>query len=124
MLLCSLKHEAASRIRFSFDEKIFTVDAKVNRRNDRWLAHNPEDVPVMDKTKFPANIHVLSVVSSESNVMSPHFFQKGETVTKEVYLKVLRIVIKPWMETVASGRPYFNKTTHRSHELFSPELSL
>ncbi|RLU25090.1 hypothetical protein DMN91_003182 [Ooceraea biroi] len=67
LLLCSLKHEAAGRIRFFSDEKIFTVDAKVNRRNDRWLAHNPEDIPVVGKTKFPANIHVLSVVSKRHN---------------------------------------------------------
>ncbi|XP_076621600.1 LOW QUALITY PROTEIN: uncharacterized protein LOC143342004 [Colletes latitarsis] len=58
------------------------------------------------KTKFPASVHVLSVVSSEGDVMPPHFFQKGETVTKEVYLEVLKTVIKPWMETMASGRPY------------------
>ena len=35
LLLTSLKHEAAGRLRFFNDEKIFTVDAKVNRRNDR-----------------------------------------------------------------------------------------
>lgn len=35
LLLCSLKHEAAGRIKFFSDEKIFTVDAKVNRGNDR-----------------------------------------------------------------------------------------
>ena len=106
LLLCSLKHEAASRIRFFSDEKIFTVDAKVNLRNDRLLAHNPEDVPVVGKTKFPASVHVLSVVSSEGDVMPPHFFQNGERVTKEVYLEVLKTVIKPWMQTMVSGRPY------------------
>ncbi|XP_076626017.1 uncharacterized protein LOC143344146 [Colletes latitarsis] len=119
LLLCSLKHEAAGHIRFFSDEKIFTVDAKVNRRNDRWLAHNPEDVPVVGKTKFPASVHVLSVVSNEGDVMPPHFFQKGERVTKEVYLEVLKTVIKPWMETMASGRPYVfqqdGAPAHTSH---------
>ncbi|CAK9808590.1 Transposable element Tcb1 transposase [Anthophora quadrimaculata] len=117
--MCSLKHEAAGRIRFFSDEKIFTVDAKVNRRNDRWLAHNLEDVPVVGKTKFPASVHVLSVVSSEGDVMPPHFFQKGERITKEVYLEVLKRVIKPWMETTASGRPYLfqqdGAPAHTSH---------
>ncbi|CAK9807113.1 Transposable element Tcb1 transposase [Anthophora quadrimaculata] len=119
LILCSLKHEAAGRIRFFSDEKIFTVDAKVNRRNDRWLAHNLEDVPVVGKTKFPASVHVLSVVSSEGDVMPPHFFQKGERITKEVYLEVLKRVIKPWMETTASGRPYLfqqdGAPAHTSH---------
>lgn len=44
LLLCSLKHEAG-RISFFSDEKIFILNAKVNRRNDHWLAHNPKDVP-------------------------------------------------------------------------------
>ncbi|XP_076634304.1 LOW QUALITY PROTEIN: uncharacterized protein LOC143348207 [Colletes latitarsis] len=58
------------------------------------------------KTKFPASVHVLSVVSSEGDAMPPHFFQKGERVTKEVYLEVLKTVIKPWMETMASRRSH------------------
>ena len=35
LLLTSINHEAAGRIQFFSDEKIFTVDAKVNRRNDK-----------------------------------------------------------------------------------------
>ncbi|KAG5344036.1 MOS1T transposase, partial [Acromyrmex charruanus] len=60
------RHKMTCEIRFLFDEKIFTVDAKINRRNDRWLAYNPEDVPVVAK-KFLVNIHVLGVVSSEDD---------------------------------------------------------
>jgi len=85
------------------DKKIFTINAKINRKSDRWLAYNPEDVA---RTKFPANVHVLGVVSSEDDVMPSHFFKKGETVTKKVYFRVLMDVVKPWIETVASGRPY------------------
>jgi len=119
LLLCSLRNNAAGRLRFFSDEKIFTVDAKINRRNDRWLAHDPEDVPIVSRTKFPANVHVLSVVSSEGDVMPPHFFNKGENVTKEVYLRVLTNVVKPWMETVSSGKPYVfqqdGAPAHTSH---------
>ena len=43
--------------------------------------------------KFPVNVHVLSVVSSEDNVMPPHFFKKEEIVTKKVYLRVLMDVV-------------------------------
>jgi len=67
--------------------------------------HNPEDVPLA-RTKYPANVHVLSVVSSEDDVMPPHLFKNKETITKEVYVNVLASVVKSWMETVASGRPY------------------
>ncbi|XP_011707025.1 PREDICTED: uncharacterized protein LOC105462195 [Wasmannia auropunctata] len=118
LLLCSLKHNAAGRLKFFSDEKIFTVDAKINQRNDHWLAHNPEDVPIA-RTKFPANVHVLGVVSSEGDVMSPYFFNKGENVTKEVYLRVLTNVVKPWIETVSSGKPYVfqqnGAPAHTSH---------
>ena len=106
LLLNSLKHEAAGRLRFFSDEKIFTIEAKINRQNDRWLARDPADVPIMGRSKFPASVHVLSVVSSEGDVMQPHFFQKGETVTKEVYLRVLQTVVKPWVDNVSKGRPY------------------
>jgi len=105
LLLYSLKNEASKLIRFFSDEKIFTVDTKINWRNVRWLAYNLEDIPVVAKMKFPANVHMLDVVSSEGDVM-PHFFKKKKTVTKEVYLRILMNVMKPWMETVASGRSY------------------
>ncbi|KYM97904.1 hypothetical protein ALC62_11250 [Cyphomyrmex costatus] len=61
LLLCSLKNEASGRIRFFSDEEIFTVDAKINRRNDRRLAYMPL-----------------------------HFFKKREIVTKEMYLHVFQ----------------------------------
>lgn len=119
LLLCSLKNEAAGRVRFFSDEKISTVDAKVNRKNDSWLAHDLEDAPVVARTKFPASVHVLGVVSSEGDVFPPHFFKKGETVTKVVYLRVLTMVVMPWMETVTSGRPYIfqqdGAPAHTSH---------
>ena len=34
----------------------------------------------------PANVHVLGIVSSD--VISQHFFKKGKTITKEVYLSI------------------------------------
>ncbi|KYM94327.1 hypothetical protein ALC62_15046, partial [Cyphomyrmex costatus] len=94
LLLCSLKNEASGRIRSFSNENIFTVDAKINRRNDRWLAYYPEDVPVVARTKFAVNVHVLGVVSSEGDVMPPHFFKKGET--KEVYIHTSHL-IQNWL---------------------------
>jgi len=52
LLLCSLKNEASERIRFFSDEKIFTVDAKINRRNDQWLAYNSEDSLLLLERNF------------------------------------------------------------------------
>jgi len=118
LLLCSLKNEAAGRITFFSDEKIFSVDAKVNRKNDHLFARDPEDVSTA-RTKFPTSVHVLSVVSSEGHVMLPHFFQKEETVTEKIYLRILTRVVKPWIDTVAAGRPYVfqqdGTPAHTSH---------
>jgi hypothetical protein len=118
-LLTSLKHDAASRIRFFSNEKIFVLDAKVNKRNDRWLAKDPEDVPIVGQTKHPASVQVLGVISSEGYIMPAHFFKKGEMITKEVYVAVLKGVVKPWMTQVAAGRPYIfqqdGAPAHTSH---------
>ena len=62
--------------------------------------------PVVGKSKFPASVHVLSGVSNKGDVMPPHFFQRGETITKKVYLGVLQTVVKPWKDKVAAGTPY------------------
>jgi hypothetical protein len=64
------------------------VEASVNRRNNRGLAHDPDDVPVGSRIKFLSSICILGVVSNERDVMSPYFFKKGETVTKEGYFDI------------------------------------
>jgi len=92
LLLCSLKNET-SGIRFFSDKKIFTVDVKINQKNDR--SPTRDYVPIVVRTKIPPNVHVLGVVSNEGDVMSPNFFKKREIITKEVYLRVLMDLIKP-----------------------------
>ena len=38
--------------------------------------------------------------------MPPHFFGKGQNMTKKVYLNMMKTVVKPWMVQVASGKPW------------------
>ena len=94
-MLLSMKHEAASRIRFFSNEKIIAVDSMINWRNNRYLCQDLVDVPVKMMPKHPASVMVLGVVSSLGHVMPPHFFGKGESVNKDTYLKVLQNVVKP-----------------------------
>ena len=49
---------------------------------------------------------VLAVIRSHGNVMLPHFFEAGKTVTKDIYLKVLRSKVIQWMNEMAEGDPY------------------
>jgi len=56
ILLSKLKHWSVGRIRFFSDEIFFSVEQSVNRRNDRYLAHDPDDVPIAAVAK---NLHIL-----------------------------------------------------------------
>ena len=58
------------------------------------------------KTKFPATVMVMGVVSNQGDVMTPHILAAGLKINTEVYLDVMTTVVKPWMDEVASGRPY------------------
>lgn len=106
-LLDKLKHPQEQKLLWFFsDEKNFCQDQAHNKQNNRWLALSPEDVPVVMKTKFPAHIMVLGVVSSDGHVMPPYFFTEGLKVNQKVYQDVLTAVVKPWIEEVSAGRPY------------------
>ena len=56
------------------------------------------------KTKFPATVMVFSVVSSEGHIMPPHIFEVGLKLNTKVNLDMLKSVVIPWCNQVASGR--------------------
>ncbi|QQP55662.1 Uncharacterized protein FKW44_000076 [Caligus rogercresseyi] len=72
----------SDKIRTPSDEKIFTVDESVSRRNVRWICQDPKEVKPTMSSKKPAAVMTLAVISSEGDVMVPHFFQANETVIK------------------------------------------
>ena len=76
-LLAKLKNpkERKPFIFFS-EEKNFQQDQKVNWKNNRWLCANADEVPIVIKTKYPATIMVLGVVSNEGYIMTPHFLNR------------------------------------------------
>ena len=92
-----LKKSVRTVIIFS-DEKIFTVDAVVNRRNDRYLAESLADVKGTYRTKHPAQVMMLGVVASDGKKMPPYFFKPGERVNADAYYKVLRYHVLPWLK--------------------------
>ena len=78
------------------------------------------NVPRVMKTKFPAMAMVFGVVSSEGHFMPPHTFKVGLKVNTKVYLDVLKSVVIPWCNQVASGRPWVwqqdSALAHKSKE--------
>ncbi|UYV75622.1 hypothetical protein LAZ67_13000780 [Cordylochernes scorpioides] len=116
-LLNNLKHDSFGMLRFFSDEKNFDVDQKINPRNDRWICKDPSEIPVVMHTKFPASVMVLGVISSEGDVMPPHFFEKGLRMNADTYINVLETVVKPWMDMVAAGRKYvFQQDSAPAHK--------
>ncbi|XP_054714652.1 uncharacterized protein LOC129224251 [Uloborus diversus] len=68
-------------------------------------------------TKFPAAVIVLGVISSEGDVMPPHFFEEGLRINADGYIHVLETVVKPWMNMVAAGRDYvFQQDSAPAHK--------
>ena len=85
-----------------------------------WIATNNTDVPRVIKTKFPATVMVFGVVLGEGHIMLPHIFEVGLKVNTKVYLDVLKTVVIPWCNQVASGRPWVRQQdlapAHKSKE--------
>ena len=78
------------------------------------------NVPSVMKTKFPAMVMVFGVVSSEGHIMPPQIFEVGLKVNTKMYLDVLKSVVIPWYNQVASVRPCVwqqdSTPTHKSKE--------
>ena len=94
----------------SFDNRIIASTLKMQI----WIATNNRDMPRVMKTKFPATVMVLGVVSSEGHIMPPHIFEVGLKVNTKVYLDVLKSMVIPWCNQVASGRS--SVPAHKSKE--------
>ena len=76
--------------------------------------------PRVLKTKFLAMVIVFGVVLSEGHIMPLYIFKVGLKVNTKVYLDVLKSVVIPWCNQVASGRPWVwqqdSAPAHKSKE--------
>ncbi len=115
-LLAWLKRNPASTVKIFSDKKIFTVDQFHNRRNDRWLAVDREDVEFVCTTKHPQQIMVLGLICSDGR-MPPIFFKKDEKCNTVVYHKILRYKVLPWLRaTYPSGNYVFQQDGAPAHK--------
>ena len=48
-----------------------------NRQYDPYITDDPQEVPIVMKTKFTASVMILGVISSQADVMGPHFLSDG-----------------------------------------------
>lgn len=102
------------RVVFCSDGKIFTVDAKVKRRNDNRLSITP-----MTSLGRSFRSAILGFVFSKDDVMPPRFHKNIETITMDAYLQIHKTALKSWPETLVFGRLYTfqqdSTPAHTSH---------
>lgn len=94
------------RILFS-DEKIFTIEQKFNRQNDRVYARSREEsrqvAPRVLRGHHPASVMVWLGVSYQG-ATEVHFCEKGVKTSANVYVEeVLEKVVKPLNQTMFTG---------------------
>ena len=87
------------------DEKIFTVDAVLNRRNDRYIAESTAEVKETFRTKHPSQVIPFRVVASDGKTIPIKFYKTDEKINVETYYKTLRYQVLPWLKT---NYPYEN----------------
>ena len=97
-ILSALKKKTRSTVLICSDKKMFYVDQAYNRRNDRVVVDKDAEVTPVMKTKHPQGVMMLGVVASDGKRMPPYFFPEGLKIGTEVYLRVMRTVVKPWIE--------------------------
>lgn len=102
-LLNRLKKEDAKRVRIFSDEKIFTTNAAVNRRNSRYLTDLPvgdvdPEIRVNAFAKNPGKVMMLGVVGSDGQKCPAVFVAAGERLDAAAYQDLLRRHVVPWLK--------------------------
>ena len=88
------------------DKKIFTVDAVLNRRHDRYIAESPPEVKGTSKTKHPSQVIAFGVVASDEKKMPIKFYKTDEKINVETYYKTLKYQVLPWLKTNSPNGNY------------------
>ena len=96
--------DSFSLLSFPFPRKQLILFRVFIKRED-YPCFSAWDVPRVMKTKFPATVMVFGMVSSDGHIMPPHIFEIGLKVNIKVNLDVLKSVVIPWCNQLASGRP-------------------
>lgn len=103
------------------DEKIFTVQEKFNKQNDRVYARSSKEaselIPRVEKGHHPASVMVWWGVSYDG-VTDLHFCEQGVKTSAKVYQEtVLEAVVKPLNHSLFQNQPWtFQQDSAPAHK--------
>ncbi len=116
-LLAWMKRNLVTTAKIFSDKKIFTVDQVHNQRNDCWLAVDREDMEFVCTMKHLQQIMILGILCSNGKRMPPIFFGKDKKCNTEVYYKILRYKVLPWLRcTYRRGNYVFQQDGAPAHK--------
>ena len=93
----------------------------LNHRNNHYISSKPvKDVPDqvkhVSKTKNPAKVMVLGVVSPNGKKCPPVFIPQNERVNADAYIKILTKHVLPWIQrTFSYGNYVWQQDGARCH---------
>ena len=105
----------------SYDNRTIASTLKMQIRMVQYLR-----AQLMHRTTHrTATVMVFGMVSSEGHIMPPHIFKVGLKVNTKGYLDVMKSVVIPWCNQVASARPWVwqqdSALAHKSKETQASE---
>jgi hypothetical protein len=119
-LISKLKASQPHQVRIFSDEKIFTVDVAVNRRNSHYLMDLPvadmdPDVCISPKSKAPLKQMVLGVIGSNGQKCPIVFVGAGERVNANIYQDLLQKHAVPWIQRAYPNGNVFQQDSAPAH---------
>jgi hypothetical protein len=103
-------------IKIFSDKKLFTVNQVYNRRNDHIIVDQGTPETPVNKTKHPASVMVLGIVTSDGNKCPAIFVLAGVKVNTEACIDLFETKMLPWLrKTYPKGNYVFQQDGAPAH---------
>ena len=109
------------KVRIFSDEKLFIIDAKFHRQNDRYLSKQPvrmvePDIKFNSVCKNPVKVMVLGIVASDGKKCPIIFIDQDVRINSEIYQGLLEETFLPWLrENYGPGEYVFQQDGATCH---------
>ena len=94
----------SNKVRIFSDEKLFVIDAKFHRQNDRYITNVPvklvdPDIKYNSVCKNPAKVMVLGIVASDGKKCPVIFIEQNVRMNSQIYQDLLKDHFLPWVRS-------------------------